>query len=138
MNACEIMLQIGSSNTPRVFSLSEARALFPLVNKITAAAYRELNPVRQRLQCMLPTNSQLPEVEAQYEAIVKRWAGKMERLGLIVKGMWLLNFDTGEGYLCWKFPELRLCHYYPYDQDFASRRPLNEVVEEYDPDWARA
>lgn len=130
--------RISVCNDPRVFTLAEAEALFPLVWKLTRAAYLELEPVRHRLEAMVPTNPQIRVVEKQYEAIVRRWVGKMERLGLVVKGLWLVDFDTGDGYLCWRFPELRIGHYHGYQEGFAGRRPLAEVVEELDPDWAHA
>jgi len=119
-----------------VFSLSEAMALFPLVRRLTEASYRELKPVQESLKAMLPTNPAIGDVEKQYRAIVRRWMGKMERLGLVVKGLWLVDFDTGDGYLCWRYPELKLGHYHSYEQGFGNRRPLKEVVEELDPDWA--
>lgn len=130
--------QILVSSDPRVFTLAEAQALFPVVRRITQVAYEQLAPVRQRLEAMVPTDPRIEEVERQYEAIVKRWVGKMERLGLVVKGLWLVDFDTGDGYLCWKFPELRINHYHGYGEGFAGRRPLTEIMEELDPDWARA
>jgi hypothetical protein len=129
--------QLVSHNDTRVFTLAEAEELFPLVRSITDAAWRELEPVRQRLEAMVPANPRAREVEREYEAIVKRWMSKMHRLGLVVKGLWLVDFDTGEGYLCWKYPELRIGYFHFYEQGFSGRRPLREVVEEYDPDWAR-
>lgn len=128
--------QIVAQDDPRIFTLSEAEELFPLVRKITAMAYAELEPVRRNLEAMLPTNPMIREIEKQYEAIVKRWVAKMERLGLVVKGLWLVDFDTGDGYLCWKFPELKLGHYHNYHEGFSGRRSLREVIEELDPDWA--
>ncbi len=85
---------------------------------------------------MIPANPRMQEVERQYEIIVKAWVGKMERLGLVVKGLWLVDFDTGDGYICWKFPELKLGHYHGYHEGFGGRRPLREIIEELDPDWA--
>lgn len=129
--------QIGAHDDPRVFTLGEAEQLFPLVRSITEAAWQELEPLRKRLETMAPANPRLHEVERQYEAVVKRWMAKMNRLGLTVKGLWLVDFDTGDGYLCWKFPELRIGHYHGYQEGFSGRRPLREVIEELDPDWAR-
>jgi hypothetical protein len=129
---------IVSRDDHRVFTLVEARALFPLVRRLTHEAYDELDPVRRALETVVPTNPKLPEIERQYEGIVRRWVGKMERLGLVVKGLWLVDFDTGDGYLCWKFPELKIGHYHGYHEGFTGRRPLEEVIEELDPDWARA
>jgi hypothetical protein len=130
--------QIAACNDPRVFTLAEAESLFPLVRRLTQAAYHELEPVRRSLEAMVPTNPLIQDVERQYEAIVKRWVGKMERLGLVVKGLWLVDFDTGDGYLCWKFPELRIGYYHGYHGGYSSRVPLRQVVEEFDPDWAHA
>lgn len=129
-------IQIGNCNEPRIFSLKEAQALFPMVRSMTRSAYEELEPLRQKLEALLPTNPELVRIEAEYEEVVKRWVGKMERLGLVVKGLWLVDFDTGDGYLCWKFPELRLGHYHAYNDGFTGRRPILEVIDECDPDWA--
>lgn len=128
--------QIGSIDEPRIFTLAEARDLFPLVQRITAAAFEELQPVKQSLRNMLSTDPRIVKIEKAYEDIVKRWVNKMERLGLVVKGLWLVDFDTGDGYLCWKYPELQINHYHDYSAGFAGRRDLDEVIEEIDPDWA--
>lgn len=131
------LFQIVARDDTRVFTLAEAEELFPLVRTITEAAWRELEPVRHRLESMIPANPRIREVEREYEAIVKRWMAKMNRLGLVVKGLWLVDFDTGDGYLCWKFPELRIGYYHGYQEGFMGRRPLKQVIEELDPDWAR-
>ena len=128
--------QIGSVGEARLFTLAEAQALFPLVRRITVEAHEELAPVKQRLENMIATDPHIVQVEKSYEAIVKRWVSKMERLGLVVKGLWLVDFDTGDGYLCWKFPELRLAYYHDHGSGYADRRPLTEVIDELDPDWA--
>ena len=128
--------QILARDETRMFTLAEAEALFPLVRAITETAWRELEPVRRKLETMAPVNPQIHEIERQYEAIVKRWMAKMARLGLVVKGLWLVDFDTGDGYLCWKFPELKIGQYHGYHEGYTARRPLREVIEEFDPDWA--
>ncbi|MHB8254921.1 MAG: DUF2203 family protein [Acidiferrobacter sp.] len=128
--------QIGSPSDARVFTLAEALELFPLVRRITYGSYRELEPLRRLLATLSPGSVSLYEAEEQYEHVVKRWVAKMERLGIVVKGLWLVDFDTGDGYLCWRFPELNLGHYHGYREDYTTRRPLRDVIEEMDPDWA--
>ena len=130
------LYQIVTRDETRVFTLTEAEELFPLVRSITDSAWRELEPVRRKLEAMVPVNPQIHQVEHQYETIVKRWMAKMARLGLVVKGLWLVDFDTGDGYLCWKFPELRIGQYHGYHEGYTRRRPLADVIEEIDPDWA--
>lgn len=132
------IIQISACNDPRVFTLAEAQELFPVVWKLTRTAQRDLEPVRRQLEAMVPANPQIREAEQRYETIVRRWVGKMERLGLVVKGLWLVDFDTGDGYLCWRYPELKIGHYHGYHEGYDGRRPLRQVVEEFDPDWAHA
>lgn len=127
---------IGSITEPRVFTLDEAREVFPLVRRITAESFQELAPIKRRLENIVSSDPRVTEVEASYEDVVKRWVRKMERLGLVVKGLWLVDFDTGDGFICWKYPELRLGYYHDYTSGFAARRPLEDVIDEMTPDWA--
>jgi len=130
------MPQIGSTEEPRIVTLAEARELFPLVRRITEQAFAELEPIKRQLDNMLSTDPRIGAVEKRYEGVVKRWVNKMERRGLVVKGLWLVDFDTGDGYLCWKYPEIELSYYHDYNSGFGGRRPLDVVIEETDPDWA--
>ena len=45
-------------------------------------------------------------------------------LGLEVKGLWLVDFDSGAGYYCWKYPESSLEYFHGYDEGFSGRLPL--------------
>ena len=45
-------------------------------------------------------------------------------MGLEVKGLWLVDFDNGEGYYCWKYPESVVCHYHGYEDGFAGRMKI--------------
>lgn len=131
------LLRIGSLQDTRVFSLAEAQALFPLVRGITQRAAEALAPVQRQLKVLPRRSPELQAAEERYQTLVNGWVNKMRRLGLVVKGLWLVDFDTGDGYLCWKYPELKLGHYHGYDEGFAGRRPLADVLATLDPDWAR-
>ena len=130
------VVQIGACDEPRYFTLTEARSLFPVVRRITEQSHRQLQPVKHQLENLLTTDPQVKAVEQHYEVIVKSWVNKMERLGLVVKGLWLVDFDTGEGYLCWKYPELRIAYFHDYSHGISGRRKLEDVIEELCPDWA--
>jgi hypothetical protein len=54
-----------------------------------------------------------------------RWAREMEALGLEVKGLWLVDFDSGSGYYCWQWPEERLEFYHGHDEGFAGRARIH-------------
>lgn len=119
----------------QIFTLSEARALLPLVSRITAGAVCELNPMQKRLRRMLACDPRLKSVEAGYERVVRRWIGKVERLGLVASGLWWVDFDIGEGFVCWRYPEIRLDYFHGYDEKPGDRRKISEVYDYYCPDW---
>jgi hypothetical protein len=129
-------ISIGPLDQPRCFTLSEARELLPTVVKITKQAESELYPFQFKLRRMLIADPRRKSVEARYELVVRQWADKLRRLGLVVEGLWEVDFDTGEGYLSWHYPEIRIGYYREYYQRFDQRRSLDEVIDELDPDWA--
>ena len=59
--------------------------------------------------------------EERLQGVIGRWAREMEALGLEVKGLWLVDFDNGSGYYCWRWPETELEHFHDYDEGFDGR-----------------
>ncbi|MFY9549971.1 MAG: DUF2203 family protein, partial [Thermoanaerobaculia bacterium] len=69
---------------------------------------------------------QLPgEQDEERETVVRDWAQEIQSLGIEVKGIWLVDFDSGAGYYCWKYPEMALNHFHGYEEGFSGRLPLN-------------
>jgi hypothetical protein len=119
----------------QIFTLSEARVMLPLVSRITANAVAELAPMQKRLRRMLACDPRIKVVETDYEVIVRCWIGKIERLGLVASGLWWVSFDIGEGYVCWRYPEIRLDYFRGYGERPEDRRKISEICEQYCPDW---
>lgn len=120
----------------RVFTLPEARALMPLVIKITTAAHKKLEPLRAQLQATMPVNDEsLHAVEQAYRKVVQGWIDKLQRLGVTASDLWVVHFDTGDGHLCWRFPELRLANFHLYEDCEKGRRAVEEYIELFQPDW---
>ncbi len=95
----------------RTFTLEQARALLPRVQERTAEAVARYG--------------QLPgDQDEARESVVRDWAEEMQSLGIEVKGVWLVDFDSGAGYYCWKYPEPALNHFHGYEEGFAGRLPL--------------
>jgi hypothetical protein len=107
-----------------VFTYDEALALFPLVRERTAAAVREVDELAAALGAAAPEESELADPESSFRDIVDRWAREIESLGCVVKGLWLVDWDSGDGYFCWKHPEPALAHFHGYDEGFAGRVPI--------------
>ena len=104
-----------------IFSYEKASALIPEVRRLTAAAVAELEAAfAQR------TNGEVDgeENSEEYQRIVGGWAESVARLGIEVKGLWLVDFDSGSGYYCWKYPEASLQFFHGYEEGFGGRVPL--------------
>jgi regulator of sirC expression with transglutaminase-like and TPR domain len=98
----------------RIFTLEEARALLPRVRERTSEAVRRY--------ASLGEGNEAAEEERQ--TILSEWAKEMTDLGVEIKGLWLVDFDSGAGYYCWKFPEPSLDFFHGYEEGFAGRLPL--------------
>lgn len=95
----------------RIFTLDEARQLLPRVKELTSEAVERYG--------------RLPgELEDERREVVEEWAGELEALGLEIKGLWLVDFDSGAGYYCWKHPEPALDHFHGYEEGFSGRLAL--------------
>jgi len=121
----------------KLFNLAEAQNLLPLVQSITTKHQAELAPIQDRLNKMLSNDPRRNPIEHEYEDVVSKWKDKIEKLGAKVSGLWIVEFDVGEGVLCWRYPELSLNYFRANGDDFSSRVIVQNYIEEYDPDWAR-
>ena len=128
--------QIGNPCDARIFSLAEAQSLLPVVRKVTSRAVGDFEPVRLRYRNLLDCDPRKPQLALQYETIVRLWMTKMARFGLLARGLWAVDFDTGDGYLSWKYPELRLAFFVDSKDPNLTRRSLSDVLAERLPNWA--
>lgn len=127
--------EIGLAN--KLFDLHEAKGLVTLVRSITQKHHAELAPVQHRLNMMLANDPRRKALELEYQEVVSRWRHKITQLGAKVEGLWVVEFDVGEGALCWRYPELSLAYFREREQAVSERVKLTQYIEEHDPDWAR-
>jgi hypothetical protein len=104
--------------------------------KITRSAAQDLAPLQEEMSRLLDCDPRQEPLREQFEQIVRKWLSQVQRLGLRVSGLWEVGFDTGDGYLSWRYPELRLAYFRYYEESFSRRRPLGQVIEEDQPEWA--
>ena len=112
-----------ASETKR-FTLTEAEGLLPSIRALTDKAVAEadqLSSVLQRLSAADPARTEAVEA---LEAVVAAWTAQVRGMGLEVKGLWLVDFDNGDGYYCWKYPESAVLHFHGYDEGFAGRMKI--------------
>src|SRR5215212_804799 len=107
-----------------IFSLVEARALLPKVRQLTAEAVIRAEAIAEELQRVPQEDPAHQQLSAALNEIVNGWADTIRTLGVEVKGLWLVDFDNGEGYYCWKYPEDTVAHYHGYEDGFAGRMSI--------------
>jgi hypothetical protein len=111
-------------STSRIFTYEEAAEVFPQVQGLTERAVTDAAIVEAQVLALRPDSPRRPEFEAEYTCIVRAWAGKVMALGCEVKGLWLVDFDNGEGYFCWKYPEPEIGHFHDYMSGFSGRTKI--------------
>jgi hypothetical protein len=109
---------------PLIFSLDQARALLPQVKLLTADAVLRAEALSAELQRLSEADPAHAPLAAALRDIIDGWVSAIQALGLEAKGLWLVDFDNGEGYYCWKYPEPSVSHYHGYDDGFAGRIPI--------------
>lgn len=128
--------QIGKPSDTRFFSLVEAESLLPVVQKLTRRAVIELEPIQLSYRKHLDCDPRKSQLALDYERVVRSWIRHMERLGLVVRSLWKVDFDTGDGYLSWRYPELRLGFFVDLHDPDAVRQSLPETLAKLEPSWA--
>ncbi len=112
-------------NRRKIFSIEEANEILPVVLRITMAASQKVQALIDRLDKFdSKDEKRVLEVEEEINSMINAWQAKIEKLGAYPKGLWIADFDNGDGYLCWKYPETEIQFFHRYDQGFSGRIKL--------------
>ena len=95
----------------QICSYEEAAALLPVVQRLTGEAVERVDALSE-------------EAVDEYQSVVESWAADVMSLGIEVKGLWLIDFDNGSGYYCWRWPEPSLQFFHGYEEGFGGRVKL--------------
>jgi len=107
-----------------IFSLDQARALLPRVKHMTADAVRRAEILAAQLHGVNEHEPEHAALSAALSEVVNGWADELQKLGAEPKGLWLVDFDNGDGYYCWCYPEPGITHYHGYSDGFAGRMKI--------------
>lgn len=109
-------------NRRKFFTLEQARQLLPLVYRLTEEASKDVRTCVNRIDAYSDKNHpSVAGIETEINQIIDLWQAKIEKLGGAPKGLWMADFDNGEGYYCWKFPETEINHWHGYQDGFSGR-----------------
>ncbi len=114
----------------KVFSYDESCALLEEVRELTTAAHQRLQELRGQLHAASPGSRAAKKLNEWVNTVIHEWAEQVSALGVLPKGLWTVDFDSGKGYyVCWTLNEPTLSHFHTYEQGFTGRRPLSEVPD---------
>ncbi len=121
--------QVVSINRSGNFTLVQAKQILPVVRKITEEYRDKVESLLSRLSTIDIDNFKLiDELEAQVNELLSEWNSKISRLGGIPKGLWLVDFDSGDGLFCWKHPEQEICYWHAYSEGLTGRIPIEDKL----------
>lgn len=115
----------------KIFTLKQVEEILPLVYRVTEEYSKEVKYLMGCIDAMSNKNSlRGEEIQDRINDYIQKWQNKIERLGGKPKGLWLADFDFGDGYFCWKFPETEIMYCHGYQDGFTGRRLIeNNVVD---------
>jgi hypothetical protein len=108
----------------RRFTLDEAGDLLPAVRRATDEAVERCTDIVTRMENLGQDDPEYARLGSSLNDEVSRWRAEIESLGAEVKGLWLVDFDNGEGYYCWSHPEPSITHFHGYEEGFAGRMKI--------------
>jgi hypothetical protein len=118
-------------NRHSIFTLAEARALFPVVHRLTKACAERVQELINQIEDISRertehTRFEIEPLEAEASRLIQDWQLKIQKLGGLPKGLWIVDFDSGSGYFCWKYPEasIEFCH--AYRDGYTKRRRISD------------
>lgn len=82
-----------------------------------------------RLDTLPPGSETLAaSIETQVNGLISEWQTKVQKLGAMPKGLWIADFDSGDGFYCWKYPERKIDFWHKYTDGFSKRVRVNELT----------
>lgn len=111
-----------------LFTLSEAQALLPRIQGLTQEAAARVQALVGEAAALAANDPRRVELAEQARVMVNQWAEAITALGAEAKGLWLVDFDHGEGYYCWKFPEESVEYEHSYEGGFRGRELIEPEV----------
>src|SRR5215467_14418012 len=118
------MAEVIQITQQRTFSIEEAQKLLPVIRKITKEAVDQFLFLEEKLKHFEKDQEKWKGVELEISDLLNKWSEKIIKLGCHPKGIWLVDFDNGEGYYCWRFDEDRIEYFHGYQEGYGGRTAI--------------
>ena len=101
--------QRGSRERPSDrWTLESANQVLPDVRRYTQRARSVYCPLRERRDAHAPGSAERAGAEQAMRRCLGRWVREMEALGVVVRGLWRVEFTSESGAFPWQWPERTL------------------------------
>ncbi|MBK7889522.1 MAG: DUF2203 family protein [Bdellovibrionales bacterium] len=130
VTSTEFQIDAVGINRRSVFNLSEARAVLPVVSRLTKQYSERVQNLINEIEGLKAESPRADILESEAGRLIQEWQSKIQKLGGLPKGMWIVDFDSGDGYFCWKFPEKSIQYWHHYRDGFTKRVVLPETSHE--------
>lgn len=121
------MGRIVEINRRSIFSFAEAQELLPVIFRITKQYSERVQSLIEQLEALGGQREELVgQLEDRVNEVITEWQNKVTKLGVQPKGLWIADFDAGDGYFCWKFPEQAIAFWHSYSDGFSKRCSVEE------------
>jgi hypothetical protein len=99
----------------RTFTQEEALDLLPIVRRITERVAAEVAEMQEQIRFVPYSEPLYQRLSSQIELAVRRWAIKISKLGCEPRGVWLVDFDAGEGWFTWRLGDKGLAFFHSHE-----------------------
>lgn len=99
----------------RTFSLPEAEQLLPIVRRITEKVARDVADLQEQIRFVPQSEALYQRLYERMELAVRRWSIKMTQLGCEPRGIWLVDFNSGDGWFSWRLGDEGLAFFHSHD-----------------------
>jgi hypothetical protein len=115
-------LQVISIQHNGLFSIEDLNKLIPIIKKVTHSYVGEVEALLKRLESLSTDDEHLiMKLESQVNHFIKEWHSKIRKLGGVPKGLWYVDFDAGDGFFAWKYPEPEILYWHHYTEAIGKR-----------------
>lgn len=112
----------------KTFDFEKARAMIPRVREITAEANARVQELSSEVTRAQKGAGHAQKLKEWINTVIQHWAERIEETGALPKGVWTVDFDSGEGFFyCWTYDEEDLAYYHLYEEGYPGRKPLKET-----------
>lgn len=121
------MSQVYSINTVRTFTADEAQTLLPIIYKITKHHSEIVKSLIDKVDVRQKSNdADSWKLEQEINVHIETWKNKVQKLGIIPRGLWIGDFPTEDGFYCWKFPEQSINYWHSKTDGYSKRVSIKD------------